>query len=95
MKINSIINKPVITEKSSQQSGKGVYIFEVSRVADKDKVARAIEDIYKVKVDRVRILLRKGKEKRVGRRMMTKKTPDRKIAYIHLLKGEIDIFPKT
>ena len=38
--------------------------------------------------------LRKGKEKKVGKKGLFKKTADRKIAFIKLIEGKIDLFPQ-
>jgi len=95
MKINSIINQPLITEKSTQQAGNGVYLFDVSRDANKHQVAETVESLYEVTVQSVKIVVRKGKEKRVGRKMKAKQMPDRKIAYVTVSKGDIDLFPKA
>lgn len=95
MKINTVINQPLITEKSTQKASKGVYLFEVSKEANKDKIAKTVENLYEVKVKSVRISVRKGKIKRFGRKMKSKTMPDRKIAYVTLSKGAIDLFPKA
>ncbi|PIZ62068.1 50S ribosomal protein L23 [Candidatus Roizmanbacteria bacterium CG_4_10_14_0_2_um_filter_39_13] len=95
MKINTIVKHPLITEKSTQQAAKGVYLFDVSRDANKHQVAETIERLYEVTVKSVKVIVRKGKEKRVGKKMKTKQMPDRKIAYVTVSKGEIDLFPKA
>jgi len=95
MKINTIIKHPLITEKSTQQAAKGVYLFEVGRDANKHQVAETIERLYEVTVKSVKVIVRKGKEKRVGKKMKTKQMPYRKIAYVAVSKGEIDLFPKA
>lgn len=95
MKINSIIIQPLITEKSTQQAGKGVYLFDINRDANKHQIAQTVEKLYDVVVKSVKVTVRKGKEKRVGKKMVSKKMPNRKIAYITLSKGEIDLFPKA
>lgn len=95
MKITSIINRPLVTEKSTQLAQKKVYLFEVSVNANKHQVANTIEELFKVKVQDVRMAVRKGKEKRVGRSMKTKKMSDVKIAYVTLSEGTIDLVPKA
>lgn len=92
MKTNTII-KPLITEKTSQLSQKKVYSFVVSDYSNKHSIAQTIESLFKVKVAEVNILVRKGKEKRVGKKMMYKKRPDKKIAIVSLKEGVIDLFP--
>ncbi|KKQ38308.1 MAG: 50S ribosomal protein L23 [Candidatus Roizmanbacteria bacterium GW2011_GWA2_37_7] len=95
MKINTVIHRPLITEKSSQEASKGVYLFEVGTDTNKHQIAQTVEEIYTVKVKSVKITVRKGKERRVGRKMKSKMMPDRKIAYVTLSQGEIDLFPKA
>lgn len=95
MKINDIIIKPVMTEKATKLAGGNVYTFQVAPAANKYQVKETIEGLFKVKVDKVTVLVRKGKIRRVGRRMTPKTLPDRKIAYITLKEGKIDLFPST
>lgn len=95
MRVNNIIVKPIITEKSSRLTQSNVYAFEVHMNADKNKVAEIVKTLYGVEVDTVRIITRKGKEKRIGRTYKTKKMADKKIAYVHITKGTIELFPKA
>ncbi|KKQ23632.1 MAG: 50S ribosomal protein L23 [Candidatus Roizmanbacteria bacterium GW2011_GWC2_37_13] len=95
MKINNIIVAPVLTEKATNLVKKQVYMFEVNLKANKFQIKEVIEKIYKVKVDDVRVMLRKGKSKRAGRRMTTMKLSDKKIAFVKLKEGKIDLFPQT
>ena len=95
MNINTIIIKPVITEKTTRLSQEKVYAFQVNTDVNKHQVAETIEKLYSVEVDTVRMMTRKGKEKKVGRKMMIKKLADTKIAYIKLKKGTIDLFPQS
>lgn len=95
MKVNDIFIKPILTEKGTQNAAKKVYMFEVNRTVNKYQISTFLEKIYKVKVDHVRISVRKGKVQRVGKRMMPRKNSDKKIAYISLKEGKIDLFPQT
>ena len=95
MRVNNIIVKPVITEKSSRLSKESVYAFEVHKDADKNQICEAMKKFFGVEVSSVRITTRKGKTKRVGRTMKTKEMPDKKIAYIKVSKGSIDLFPQA
>ncbi len=66
------------------------YAFLVSMKANKIEIKKAVEDIYKVKVDTVRTLIMNGKKKRV--RYKEGQTPDRKKAIVTLKEGhKIDI----
>ena len=95
MNIKDTIIEPVLTEKATNLVKNKVYMFMVNIKANKRQVKDTIEKIYKVKVSGVRVMVRKGKEKRVGRKMMTKKMPNIKVAYVKLKEGKIDIFPQT
>lgn len=95
MKTEYVLIAPLVTEKASTMAQKNIYTFEVNSQANKDQIAEALQKIYKVKVSTIRILNRKGKVRRVGRRMQPTKTSDRKIAYIVVSEGTIDLFPKA
>ncbi len=94
MNTTSIIIKPILTEKATGKSQKNIYTFEVSLKANKHTVKEALVRLYKVKVGSVTLLVRKGKEKKVGRRMRAKKQADKKIAYVTVTEGTISLFPK-
>jgi large subunit ribosomal protein L23 len=51
-----IIRKPLLTEKETLASEKGIYSFEVSADANKIQIADAIEKQFNVKVDEVRTM---------------------------------------
>jgi large subunit ribosomal protein L23 len=95
MKINRILIKPRITEKGLIKAKDSVYLFEVNINADKNQVKKAVEELFAVQVLNVKIIIRKGKMRRVGRRMKEKRISDIKLAYIKLRKGKIDLFPQT
>ena len=95
MKIDEILIKPMVTEKGSNLAKNKVYMFEVNLKSNKHKVKQVIEKLYKVKVANIKIMNRKGKKRRVGRKMIVKNLPDKKIAFIKLSEGKIDLFPQT
>jgi len=66
-----IILRPVISEKSIDESGRGKYTFAVHDRANKIQIKAAIEELYKkenVTVVSVNVLTTKAKEKRRGNR---------------------------
>jgi len=66
-----IILRPVISEKSIDESGRGKYTFAVHEKANKIQIKAAIEDLYKkenVTVVAVNVMTMKAKEKRRGTR---------------------------
>ena len=62
-----IIKRPVITEQSMAQTEMKRYTFEVAKDANKIEIAKAVEEIFGVKVAKVNTMNMYGKEKRVGR----------------------------
>lgn len=93
MDITYIIQKPVVTEKSLARVAEGKYSFLVHPDATKFDVARAVSTLFDVTVERVQVINRKGKEKRVFRRRHTTTLPSKKVAIVTLGKGQkIDLF---
>ncbi len=82
-----IVIRPVITEKSTWLKEKNREVcFEVDPKANKSEIKKADEQIFKIKVEKVRIKNKRGKKRRVGRHEGKKK--DWKKAYIKLKEGE-------
>ncbi len=85
--IHTIIKKPLFTEKGSRlKEAENKVLVEVARDANKLDIKRAIEEIFKVKVEKVATVTTSGKWKKFGRSVG--KRPDRKKAIITLKKGE-------
>ena len=61
-----IIKRPIITEQSMEQAESKRYTFEVCKDANKIEIAKAVEEIFGVKVAKVNTLNMYGKEKRTG-----------------------------
>ena len=59
----NLIKKPVITEKSTANAQFNKYIFEVRNDANKINIKKTIEEIYKVKVQKLNSLNVKSKPK--------------------------------
>jgi large subunit ribosomal protein L23 len=87
-----IIKRPVITEKANvAKEERNQVVFEVARHANKVEIARAIEDLFGVKVEKVRTEVQTGKRKRLGRHIGFTQTW--KKAVVTLGEGEkIDFF---
>ena len=62
-----IIIKPVITEDAMDRLQNNVYTFKVANNANKIEIAKAVEELFDVKVASVNTMIVKGKEKRMGR----------------------------
>lgn len=95
MDIQHIILKPLLTEKATGAAQGKQYMFEVHRNANKHQIAHALETLYGVKVASVKVSVRKGKVRKVGRKMKTKEMPDRKIAVARVSEGVINVFPQA
>ncbi len=77
-----IIIKPVITEKSMDGLQEGKYTFKVAKDANKLEIAKAVEELFDVKVAKVNTMNCKGRTRRVGR--FEGKKPDWKKAIVTL-----------
>lgn len=51
-----IIKRPIITEQSMEQTESKRYTFEVAKTANKIEIAKAVEEIFGVKVAKVNTL---------------------------------------
>jgi len=87
MRVQDVIRRPLITEKSQiQRDDSNTVAFEVDRRANKIEIKRAVEAQFKVKVAEVRVASMHGKVRRQGR--FVGRQPDWKKAYIRLAEGE-------
>ena len=78
-----LIRQPMMTEKTMEAKELyNQYAFAVDRQANKVEIKKAVEALFKVKVQGVRTMTVKGKEKRVGRNVG--KRPDWKKAIVTL-----------
>ncbi|MBQ6263304.1 MAG: 50S ribosomal protein L23 [Clostridia bacterium] len=60
-----IILKPIITEKSMDMISEKKYTFKVAPDATKPEIAKAVEELFGVKVQAVNVMNMKSKPKRV------------------------------
>ena len=82
----SILKALLRTEKGSLQAEHGKYLFSVKKDANKIQIRRAVEEAYKVKVDKVNTQVTPGKAKRV--RQQLGMTPEWKKAVVTLRAGQ-------
>ncbi len=61
-----IIIKPIITESSMEGLADKKYTFKVAKNANKVEIKKAVEEIFKVKVESVNTVNMKSKPKRLG-----------------------------
>ena len=65
---NIHIVRPVMTERSTMlQERFNQYVFEVARASTKTDVKQAVQELFKVKVEKVRTMKMPGKFRRFGR----------------------------
>lgn len=66
MSAQDIVIKPIITEKSMSGLQNGKYTFKVAKNANKIEIAKAVEELFGVKVAKVNTLNVRGRSKRMG-----------------------------
>lgn len=64
---HDIIRRPILSEKSYGDIANKKYSFEVAKEANKTQIKKAVEEIFKVKVESVNISNVYGKIKRQGK----------------------------
>ena len=82
MTMHDIIIKPIVSEKSMDQLADRKYTFKVALNANKIEIAKAVEQIFGVKVEKVTTSRVRGKVKRMG--VHSCKRPDWKKAVVKL-----------
>ena len=80
-----IIIRPIITEKAMQDITARKYVFEVHKNATKIDVKHAVEELFKVKVEKVNTVHVRGRMRRQGR--YEGYTRSWKKAYVQLASG--------
>jgi large subunit ribosomal protein L23 len=86
MRIQDIIRRPLITEKSTELRDRNIIAFEVSTKANKIQIKKAVEAQFQRKVIEVRVARFAGKERRQGR--FKGYRPEWKKAYVRLAADE-------
>ena len=86
------ILEPRATEKSYLEQTNRIYVFPVKKGDSKQKIAKMVEAEFKVTVEEVRTLIRKGKKTKFskGKHAYPGIThrQDKKYAYVKLKKGD-------
>ena len=86
-RLMKVLLAPIISEKTSLLAETAGQVgFRVVKDATKQEVAKAVEMLFEVQVDSVRILNVKGKQKRFGQRLG--KRQDWRKAYVRLKAGQ-------
>lgn len=91
--MNTILIRPIITEKSMDEAALGRFTFEVLKSANKPMIAQAVKESFKVNPVRVQTISVKGTTKRSLKARKTIRTSGYKKAIIQLKQGEkIELF---
>lgn len=87
--LSMVLVRPHVTEKASDLSEKGVYVFEINKLANKMHVRMAVEKIFKVKPVKIAISIGSGKlmRNRNNNRVQIKKQEIKK-AFVYLKQGD-------
>ena len=84
MQATQVILKPLVTEKSTWQGERhNRYAFRVHPQASKTQIRQAIEEIYKVRVEKVATQTRPGKPKRTRTGYATSNAWKRALVELH------------
>jgi large subunit ribosomal protein L23 len=82
-----VVRMPHVSEKTARlQADSNQYVFEVARDADKGEIRQAVEGLFDVKVDDVRVVNVKGKPKSF--RLTSGRQKSWKKAYVRLRAGQ-------
>jgi large subunit ribosomal protein L23 len=85
-RLMKVLLAPIVSEKSARiGEANRQFAFKVVPDADKSEVKGAVESLFDVKVQAVRVANVKGKQKRFGR--MLGRRPNWKKAYVTLQEG--------
>jgi large subunit ribosomal protein L23 len=89
-RLMKVLLSPLVSEKSSTIADtNGQFTFRVKTDATKREIARAVEKLFDVEVERVQVVNVKGKQKRFG--AIQGRRSNWKKAYVRLKSGsEID-----
>jgi large subunit ribosomal protein L23 len=66
-----VLRRPLITEKATSLKEKDKYAFEVASKATESQIKEAVEQAFKVKVNKVNVMTVPGKTRKFGRRQVT------------------------
>lgn len=87
-----VLQAPLVSEKSAIAGEMNQVVFRVASDATKPEIRRAVEMLFEVDVEDVRVVNIKGKNKRFGQ--MQGKRSDTRKAYVRLKEGQhIDLMP--
>jgi large subunit ribosomal protein L23 len=87
------IKSPYITEKAVNLADKDTYVFRIDNNANKTAVKKAVEEAYKVVVEKVTMI--NTRDKKVGRGRMSGVKKGFRKALVRIKEGQkIEVMPK-
>ena len=87
MRVHDVIRAPLVTEKSNiGREDQNLVTFSVDPRANKHDVRRAVEELFEVRVLRVRTMRQPRKSRRVGKNVGRR--PEWKKAIVRLAEGQ-------
>ena len=87
-RIFTVLQAPRVTEKSARVGEQGnQYVFRVAPDATKAEIRAAVEELFEVSVESVRVAVVKGKNKSF--KMRAGKRSDWKKAYVRVQEGQV------
>lgn len=88
MNSHEVILHPVVTEKSlSAEEQNGQYVFKVAMRANRLQVRNAVEEIFDVNVEKVRVMRMPAKTRRRGNRVFIRRAAWKK-AVVSVARGQ-------
>jgi large subunit ribosomal protein L23 len=79
-----VVLRPLVTEKGYHRAERNnQYAFEVNPLADKEDIRRAIEELFDVRVIRIRTQNRRGKPRRTRNRTSETRAWKKAIVTLH------------
>jgi large subunit ribosomal protein L23 len=81
-----VLRRPIVTEKVTRETGRGVYTFEVALDATKVQIKEAVQQAFNVTVIHVNTSRLMGKKRRLGKHFGV--TPTWKKAVVTIQPGQ-------
>ena len=92
MLAQDIIIRPVITEQSMTQAQDKKYTFKVAKNSNKTEIKKAVQEIFKVNVEKVNTMNYAGKTKRMGRNEGKTSSYKKAVVTLTAASKEIEFF---
>lgn len=90
----SVLISPHVTEKAASFEEENKYVFRVSKETNKIEIRKAVQDLYKVDVEDVKVVNIHPKKRRVGKKGEGVRKGYKK-AIVRIKKGQkIEILPR-